>query len=98
MFHPPRRLGAALAALALSAAATAQAQPVAGALDRDAVIEHARRRSWAVRVAAARSGEARALREGASIPARENPSLQLRSGMQKKAKHHTERHCPKIFM
>jgi cobalt-zinc-cadmium efflux system outer membrane protein len=80
VFHPPRRLGAALAALALSAAATAHAQPVAGALDRDAVIEHARRRSWAVRVAVARSGEARALREGASIPARENPSLQLRSG------------------
>ncbi len=78
------RLGHGLlaAALALSASsAVAQAQTVPGpTLDREAVIEQARRRSWGVRVAVARSGEARALREGASMPARENPSLQLRSG------------------
>lgn len=74
-----------LVATALSLAAPASrawAQPVAQgqALDREAVIDLARRRSWGVRVAVARSGEARALREGASMPARENPSLQLRSG------------------
>lgn len=75
--------GIVATALSLSAPATmAWAQPVAQgqALDREAVIDLARRRSWGVRVAVARSGEARALREGASMPARENPSLQLRSG------------------
>jgi outer membrane protein, heavy metal efflux system len=77
-----RWLTEGLLTLALTTTATAAAaQPVtATVLDRTAVVEQARRRSWGVRVATARSGEARALREGAALPARENPSLQLRSG------------------
>lgn len=73
--------GLVAAALALTAiTATVDAQPLGPtALDRDAVIERARR-AWGVRAAVARAGEARALREGASIPARENPTLQLRTG------------------
>lgn len=83
---PPARAwrlpGLALAATLAGVAAprSSAAQAVApSTIDRDAVMTLARR-SWSVRVAEARVGEARALHEGASLPARDNPSLQLRAG------------------